>query len=252
MSQHTEVTAPVFIKAKDIMGDHKITEYEMCSEVAKQIGTVAIQGCQLIRGLWRIYVRNREKRIKLVTEMLTFKQQKVAVFADNPFKKTQDTAQETTTKITVKDMPISKGNEVIKRFMEANGVKIKNLIYGKIRDPVTKQLLDWLNGDRIIYAEELTAPLPRWASIDGTTVRIFHDKQIEGEKLCTKCFKTDHTRRQCTNQQHCRCCKKVGHNMGDKECEATIQKPHSNIICVNGEEDPLSNFYHCGTENRLF
>ena len=118
--------------------------------------------------------------------------------------------------------------------MLKEGVTIAHKIdYGKDRDPVTRQLSNWYNGDRIIFAKEMKHPLPRFAQIGSFTCRIFHDDQeVSPTKLCTNCFNTDHTRGSCTKPRAC-------------PCEFSLTKPNTAITPVHGETNPLSNMYPC-------
>ncbi len=144
-------------------------------------------------------------------------------------------------------MPLSKDNHPIKAFLEGKGVKLTSKIeYGKVRDSETHQLTHWLNGDRIMFAEKVTDPLPRVTFIGDSKVRIFHEGQPPpGEKLCTRCFSKDHFRGKCPNAECCVRCRKPGHQPGDPICGASLQEPQADIVAVQGKDDVLSNFYPC-------
>ena len=245
MAENNTIDAvePVYIKAKDIMNNKQLNQYKMCHEVAKQIGPESLQGCQLIKGIWTIYINNQEARFKLLADMLSINNQKVQVHMENPYTTTMDTSN---IKITIKDLPISYGNVPIMQFMEANNIEVCSPVqYGKIWDPETHRLTNWINGDRIVYTKEPSQPLPRWAKIDNIAVRIFHRGQPQSAKLCTNCFQTDHNKRDCKNPQVCQCCKKPGHITGDKACEAYLKAAQDNMRCVHGADDALSNFFPC-------
>ena len=102
-------------------------------------------------------------------------------------------------RITVKDLPISYGNEELKRYLEAKGVKVRNIQFSKVINEQTKNLSRFYSGDRMIFADKLEKPLPRVDELIGQKIRIYHDGQaaLQREMLCTKCYKTDHTRAQC-------------------------------------------------------
>jgi len=241
-----ESVAPVFVKDSDLHSENMVSEYELCSEVAKQIGSENLIGGQRIKGLWRIYIKTEVSRLKLITERLTFKNITVDVYSENPFRARLNSPDEKVTKITVKDIPLSRGNSSLERYFEAQGVKLKGPIqYAQARDPITKTLSDWLNSDRIVYAEELKSPLPRFINIGTTAARIFYEGQSAAPKLCTKCFSKEHTRGQCKEQQACRRCRKPGHEPGDARCEASVSTPLQSTTAFSGKKDELSNFFPC-------
>lgn len=240
-----ESIAPVFVKNNDLQSQN-VSDFEMCTEVAKQVGGSNLRGCQRIKGLWRIYLKSDDSRVRLITEKLTLRNQAVPVYSDNPFRARLTSPDDKVTKITVKDIPLSKGNSSLESYLESQGVKLKGPIqYGQARDPVTKTLSDWENGDRLVYAEELQSPLPRFVKIGTTSARIFHFGQPPTPKLCTKCFSKEHTRGQCKEQQACRRCRKPGHEPGDTRCEASTAAPLENVTAFSGKKDELSNFYPC-------
>lgn len=239
------LVSPVFVKVRDI--SHPQSEFDMCMAVAAQVGHSNVLGGQKIRGLWRIYLTELDARVKLITEQLSINNQTVHVYGDNPFRAGLDSPDDSVTKITVKDLPISYGHDEIKRYMEAKGVKIRNINYAKARNPQTKELSRFYNGDRIIFADKLKTPLPRLEEIVGQKIRIFHDGQdvTNREKLCTRCYETDHTKSQCKKpEMWCRLCKTAGHKAGEN-CDSTTDKPQEHVRTVYGHKDPLSNHYPC-------
>lgn len=242
MADH--VLPPVFVKVRDLL--NPITDYDMCMVVADQIGFDNLFGCQKVRGLWKIYVLNQEARSKLLTELLTVSNQSVNVYGDNPFRGKLDSPNDEITKITIKDVSISVSNDDIKRFIEAKGVRVREILLAKVRNKVTKKLMPFHNGDRLLIVDKLVKALPRNEEIYGHPARIFHDGQVNphNSMLCTKCFDTDHVRANCTKgDTWCKLCKCEGHKAGDEECEATTKEPDENIRTVFGHQDPLSNHH---------
>ena len=238
--------AAVFLKNEDLI-DQRCSEFKMCSLVANCIGADQLIGCQRIGKLWRIYPRSSESRLKLLTQDLKVENQQVHVYGDNPFRAGIRDPNQEVTRITVKDLPLSKGNTGLQKFMEGYGVKLTRAIeYCKARDPSTHILSDWYNGDRLCYAENLAKPLPRSAKIGDLTVRIFHRGQEadEKKKLCTNCYSKDHFRKQCTNPPACVRCQKPGHMPGDPACIASTPAPQD-FVTVQGQQDTLSSFFPC-------
>jgi hypothetical protein len=153
---------PAYVKVRDILTP--LPEYDMCLAVATQVGHNNLLGCQKIRGLWRLYLTDPEARVKLITEQLTVNNQTIHVYSDNPFRARLDSPEDQATRITVKDLPISYGNDEIQRYMEAKGVTVRNIDYAKARNPITKELSKFYNGDRILFTDKLETPLPRTPS----------------------------------------------------------------------------------------
>lgn len=238
-------TTPVFIKDSD--WGKRITDYEVCTTLCGSLDSNDLLGSQKIGGLWRIYVKSADAQAKLLTAHITYNSRTVPVYKENPFRTGADSPDEKTTRIVVKDLPLSVQNTCLEQYMLKEGVTTARKIdYGKARDPVTHQLSNWYNGDRIIFAKEMKQPLPRFAQIGSFTCRIFHDGQeVSPNKLCTNCFDKDHTRGSCTKPKVCPCCKKPGHSAGDEDCEVSLAKPNTGITPVHGETNPLSNMYPC-------
>ena len=93
-------------------------------------------------------------------------------------------------KATIKDLPLSKGNNGIEQYLLHQGLKLRgNIEYCKARNE-SNELTDWLNGDRMVFVDQLEDPLPRKTYIGNTSVRIFHRNQPSNScKYCTNCYK---------------------------------------------------------------
>ena len=218
---------------------------DVCTAVAAITGRHQLAACQRTGNLWRIYVRDIENRVKLLATSLNIRGQTVSLYNDNPYRVGISDPEQNVTRITIKGYPFSKSNATLKDFLVSHGAKLTSEItLSKYRDPVTKELLEWYNGDRIAYAESFEAPLPRMAEIASSRVMIFHDGQQQASaKLCTNCYQQDHFRKQCKSPAACRACRKPGHSAGDLVCEARLEKPREDLRTISGTEDPLSNFY---------
>ena len=152
---------------------------------------------------------------------------------------------ENVVKITIKDPPISKGNRGIEVFLKAHGIKVKSAIeYAKTRDE-DNRLTEWLNGDRVVFVEKFTDPLPRKTWINDTSVRIFHTDQPTTKPFCTRCQCEGHFKSNCSEPEKCIVCKEEGHKPGDVCCSKTAKQTHKQVTTFAGRFDPLSNFYLC-------
>ena len=235
---------PVFVKVRDTLTS--LSEFSMATAVASQVGDDSVLGCQKVRGLWRVYILNQEARIKLITEQLTIGNQTVPVYGDNPFRAQLDGPEDEITKITIKDFPISYGNDEIERYMQAKGVHVRKIQYAKARNPQTRELSKFYNGDRLLIVDKLTTALPRSEELVGQRIRIFHDGQTVPQRplLCTKCLGTDHVRSKCPKSDPwCCLCQCDGHKAGEEACEATTAEEAEDVRTIFGHEDPLSNHH---------
>ena len=75
---------PVYIKHLDISmlrGNHLIVICNAARNVVKN----QIVGAYKARGIWKIYVKNYEARVKLLTLGLTINNRHVDTYSENPF-----------------------------------------------------------------------------------------------------------------------------------------------------------------------
>ena len=239
---------PVFFKARDIIDFKTLTEYEVYSKVKDIVNTENVTGCQRIGGLWRVYVKSSECRIKLLTNKLTIRDQLINVYNENPFRSGAVSPEEKVVKITIKDIPLSKDNSCIETFLQSKGIVLnKPIQYGKIRNPETKELTDCYSGDRILYTKPFSQDIQRVVYFGPTRARVFYDNQPvqKVDMLCTNCYSTEHFRSKCGNPTACRMCHVPGHKPEDACCDAPKQKAHKNVTVFQGKDDILSNHYMC-------
>ena len=243
------IVPAVFFKARDVNNPRTLSDFEVCQAVAASVGHSHLLGCQRIGGLWRVYLKDKESRIKLTATKMNLRGQLIHIYEDNPFRAGIRDPDHQVKRITVKDLPLSKGNSELKLFLQDKQLKMTSEIqYSKARNPQTKELTEWLNGDRVVFVEDFTTPLPRTANIASSTVRIYHEGQQEGERetLCTKCFSKDHTRTKCTKPDTwCRLCQEEGHQAGEEGCDSVLDAPQDDIRTIFGYKDPLSNHFSC-------
>ena len=236
---------PVFVRAKDIPDFKSVKEFEMCHNICKRIESSKLLGVQRIGMLWRVYIKDKESRATLLANKLEIRKQSVNVFSNNPLraKLTDGETDESVVKVTIKDLPISKGNKGIELFLTSQGIKLKSAIgYAKARND-QNELTEWLNGDRYVFVEKFDDPLPRKTWINDSSVRIFHRDQPSSKPYCTKCHQEGHYRSQCTEEKRCIVCKECGHEPGDEKCSGTARQRHKQVTAFAGRLDPLSNFY---------
>ena len=216
---------PVFIKNKDIpsVREKQMTNEEMYKCVLSTVNGREIKGVQKIGGLWRIYVENQESRIKLITNGMNVRCVTVAVYDKNPFIPGE---KENSLRITVRNIPLSVHESLILDELE----KLKYKVIGKVtyqRLRVDGRMTDCLTGDRVVYIEQPSQPLPRDMTFGIFKAKIYHygqpDSFTRSVVVCSKCLSEGHHRSRCTSQVVCRRCKQPGHMQLD--CSNSFETP---------------------------
>lgn len=200
---------PVFVMHNNIPGENRVELEEMYKSLSKSVHTKDIHGIQKIGGLWRLYVVERENRIKLITEGLQIRDTSVRVYDKNPYLPHEN---ENATRVLIKDIPLSVHESVIMDEFEKRNYKVNGpIMYPKLR--VDGKLTQCLTGDRVVYIDAPTQPLPRFMQFQNFRARVFHHGQPDPESnvTCSRCLQAGHHRSKCSNQVVCRLCKKVGH-----------------------------------------
>ena len=224
----------------------RLSEYDLMIPM-KVIGD-DLHCIQLDRNLWRVYIKTKESRNKLLTQGIDINNISVSFKNTNPYSSGATSVEQKTLKIRLCGIPLSVDESAVHELLDKLNVKlISKVMYEKIRHQETNRMTSVLNGTRFMYIDPLPEGhhLPRNNTCAGLRCQIFHFGQPKFSRnlLCTKCWGTDPTRSRCRNEQCCKTCQKPGHEPGDKQCEFfEVQK---NITAFNGTDDILSNFYPC-------
>ena len=238
----------MFIRASEILDFKTLKEYELCEAICKKITKESLLGVQRIGMLWHIYLKSKEARASVLVNKVDIRDHCVNVFTNNPIraKLSEGETDESVMKVTIKDLPLSKGKNGIEQYLLHQGLKLRgNIEYCKARNE-SNELTDWLNGDRMVFVDQFEEPLPRKTYIGDTSVRIFHRNQpSNSRKYCTNCHKGGHFRKQCSSDPCCVVCKVKNHTSGDKSCSGTAKQPLKHVTAFAGRKDALSNFYSC-------
>ena len=213
----------IFIRHSDIpnAGNNMPTGEEMFLTFAKITDVPNILGIQKIGGLWRIYLREKESRITVISEGVKMRGVKIPVFDMNPF---LNSGNENVWRVTVKDIPLSVADSVILHELEGMKCKVAGkIVRQKLR--VNGQLTNCLNGDRVLYIEPRPTPLDRHVKIASFRARIFHDGQQKSasQATCSRCLATGHHASTCTKPFVCRSCNQPGHK--SYQCTASRDQP---------------------------
>ena len=146
----------------------------------------------------------------------------------NPFTTARD---EHMTRVFIKDVPLSVGDDLIRATLEGKKYKIRgDITRQQLR--VGGQLTNCLNGDRIVYIDPPTQPLPRFLAVGNVfRARAFHagqpERQGTGTVTCSTCLESGHHASTCQNLVKCRSCKQSGHL--SHSCPANVsQQRHGN------------------------
>ena len=216
---------PIFCKQSDIAsGGDPLRSLEMCDSMAEVVGGRMVEGAQLINGIWRLYLKNREAKVDLLIKGLSVRGRKVTLYEQSPRFNNTENPDIKLEKIWIKDIPLSVDNKAIEQYFEGHAqVKLTTeVLYSKERRPDSGHLTNYKNGDRFVFAVHPIYPvLPHKDKVAGFYARIQHQSQRD---LCKAC---DHS----------------GHSAKDSECPA--YDPELNIIAFSGHQHPLSNFYPC-------
>ena len=206
---------PVFVAVRDIPSSTSKpppTGEEFYYSLMKCVKTEHISGIQRIGSLWRIYLSNHEERVKVIVNGLFIRGATVPVHDVNPYTKAKD---EHLTRVLIKDVPLSVGDDQIRTTLQT----MKYTVRGEITRQqlrVGGQLTNCLNGDRIVYIDPPSQPLPRFLTVATLfRARAFHAGQPEKRDTvnatCSKCLDSGHHASTCPNQVKCRICKQSGH-----------------------------------------
>ena len=220
---------PVFFKSSDVPQENNnwLNTWEICiaaSEVVKEINAEkkfeCIDAAQRIGGLWRIYLFDEAARAKLLSEGVTLRGQQVELRERNPFLVGSGFEDVETTRLFIRNVPLSFDNNSIENVLKNNGVQMVNpLKYSKARDPNGK-LTNFRTGDRFVDIVVPDQALPKTISVGDFTAHLYHkeQKQTANSIECGNCMQIGHRRKECPNEIVCYDCRQVGHKKGDKEC----------------------------------
>ena len=119
----TPFLPPVFFKASDVPSFKTLKEFEVCKAVFEVVPKDNLTGCQMIRGLWHIYVKSQEDCIKLLSNRITLRIKSIGVYKDNHCPAGLDSPDQETNELTLRNIPLSKGNNVIDKFLIENSIE---------------------------------------------------------------------------------------------------------------------------------
>ena len=124
----SHVPKPVFLRADESRNENKTqtTGEELYVGLVKVLNGDEILGIQQIRRLWRIYLSSHEKRVQLIANGLMLRGASVPIYDLNPFTKSRN---ENLTRVSIKDIPLSVNDDVIRTTLQAMKCDIHGDIY---------------------------------------------------------------------------------------------------------------------------
>ncbi|KAK3085106.1 hypothetical protein FSP39_024467 [Pinctada imbricata] len=212
-----KTTKPVFIKETDIFGFEKppkeswITHVEIYKSISQHIESECIAGIQRVHRFWRIYLDNDESRTEILDKGIVLRNKTITVYNNNPGRLyLQD---ENSTRIRVKNVPLSADDGQIRRALSIRGCNITTLFREKLR--VDGKLTNCETGDRIVIVKDLEIHIPKTLEIGRYRAQINYKGQPNDKLKCSKCMEIGHTAKECTNDIVCRNCYMSGHKAAD-------------------------------------
>lgn len=143
----------------------------------------------------------------------------------NPFINAVGREDVDTTRVYVRNIPLSYDNGEIEKALKGKGVQILSQIrYVRARTKEGK-LTNFKTGDRFLDIITPEEPLPKKIGMGIFTASVYHkeQKQSRTEIECGNCKESGHVRRECPNQPVCYDCSQPGHKRGSEKCPE-IQK----------------------------
>ena len=227
---------PVFFKNSDVSVENNkwLTHYEICIECEEVIqasenadkNITYVVAAQKIGDLWRVYLNDEMARVNLLMQGITLRGLHVELKDQNPFRVIGFENYETT-RLFIRNVPLSFDNKEIEKFLVRKGVKFVNSMkYARARDPAGK-LTNFLTGDRFVDIIIPDEPLPKTLKMGVFVASLYHREQKMAEKQCGNCMEKGHIRKECPNEIVCYDCREVGHKKGDPSCKAKFDEYRS-------------------------
>lgn len=199
----------------------KMNSFEICQAASDVLSSRNVDGAQLVKGVWLIYLKTNASRAELLCQGFTIRGTNFNLYDSNPYQRVRD--ETPVEKILIKDIPLNIDNKVIEEYLKSQeGLVLKSDVkYGKAKDS-SGNWSNYKNGDRFVYALAPILPaLGRYGTLDGIPFRVFHESQ----------------------EDICKSCNMPGHKVGEVDCPAL--NTEGNVIGFRSFMNVLSNDYPC-------
>ena len=175
---------------------------------------------------------NQNTRTKLLCIGFNLRCIQINLKDKNPFLHTLGREDFETTRVYVRNIPLSFDNGEIEKVFRSKKIEMVSPIkYVRARTKEGK-LTNFKIGDRFVDVVNPSEPQPKKVQIGIWNASIYHNeqKQIKNNIECGNCKGKGHIRRDCPNEPVCYDCLQSGHIKGSPLCPVTEQ------MDMNGEE----------------
>ena len=243
-------TEPLFFKSSDVPQENNrwLTLYETCKACSfvanpenNENKKKCIEEAQIIGILWRVYLNDETARVSLLSQGITLRGQQVELKERNPYFMSMEFEHYDTTRLFIRNVPLSFDNTEIENALKKKGVHMVNQMeYSRARDPNGK-LTNFKTGDKFVDFIVPDEALPKKLSVGIFNASLYHkeQKQAVEDKECGNCMLTGHLRKDCPNEIVCYDFRQAGHKKGDPECpsmEESFEDARSNAHSDSASE----------------
>ena len=209
---------PLFFLNNEVEQERKwLDTLEVCLAVCIVVADEThVEGAQRIGGLWRIYLTNPNTRTQLLCTGFNLRGIQLNLKNKNPFLHTLGREDFKTTRLYVRNIPLSFDNGEIEKVLRSKKIEMVSPIkYVRARTKEGK-LTNFKTGDRFVDVVIPSEPLPKKVQIGIWNASIYHkeQKQIKNDIECGNCKGKGHIRRDCPNEPVCYDCLQTGHIKG--------------------------------------
>lgn len=206
---------------------------EVCLAVCEVVSDENyVEGAQRIGGLWRVYITNLEARVQLLSTGINIRGCQITLKDKNPFINVLGSEDVDTTRVYVRNIPLSYDNGEIEKALRSKSVQpLGPIKYVRARTKEGK-LTNFKTGDRFVDIITPKEPLPKKIGMGIFTASVYHkeQKQSRADIECGNCKESGHIRRDCPNQPVCYDCSQPGHKRGSESCPETKKKFEGTVI----------------------
>jgi len=201
---------PIYFKAKDV--PDRLNTLEICLEAEKVAGEGDIDGAQLIKGLWRIYVKNEAARATLLTEKLCLRNVTVELYSSNPYLRSEPEGHY----VEIHEVPISYQHADVLRCLMKHGLTATAPVRHKYARPPNNRQKLFKTGSRCLHVQGPIDKLPRKILLGINMVPVWSpDRPKPTEEIkCSNCLQKGHRKESCQSEVVCLACKQPGHRKG--------------------------------------
>ena len=222
---------PVFFKHIGVE-ERTLSTYEVCYAAERESGENSIEGSQRIGACYRLYVKDKRTRVRLLSTGLEVRGQRVELLPTNPFLVRDGDAEVELTRLYISNVPISYADAEIEKALRKVGVDLRSpLRRERARDPEGR-LTNWITGRRMVEVVVPQTPLPKILDVGLFKAHLFH-REMKAEMVCRRCLQKGHLAAKCQGVEVCLRCKKAGHRA--KECKTPWGRREEGERSVGGE-----------------